>query len=109
MKIIANLFDEPRKKIQHISCYYALQFLQMNFRNLDILELGIASGTSLPEDYHNFMMQVGKDFRELTRVYLENLVDIYLPIENRPEFFICSVGTRADQDDIDVGVRSADK
>jgi hypothetical protein len=109
MRIIANLFDEPRKKIHHISCYYALQFLHMNFRNLDILELGIASGTSLPEDYHNFMMQVGKDFRELTRVYMSNLVDIYLPGQIRPEFFICSVGTRADQDDIDVGIIASDQ
>ncbi len=104
MAIIASLSDDPRTKIQHISCYYALQFLHMNFRNLDILELGIASGLPLPEDYHNFMIQVGRDFRELTRLYLSNLVDIYLPPESRPKFCICSVGTRADQDDLDIGV-----
>jgi len=108
MSIIASLSDDPRTKIQHISCYYALQFLHMNFRNLDILELGIASGTPLPEDYHNFMIQVGRDFRELTRLYLSNLVDIYLPQESRPNFLICSVGTRADQDDLDVGVIAED-
>ena len=108
MKIISSLFAEARKKIHHISCYYALQFLHMNFRNLDILELGIASGTSLPEDYHNFMMQVGKDFRALTSVYLSNLLDIYLPEDKQPEYFICNVGTRADQDDIDIGVIAAD-
>ncbi len=108
MSIIANLSDDTRVKIQHISCYYALQFLHMNFRNLDILELGIASGTPLPEDYHNFMMQVGKDFRELTRIYLSNLMEIYLPGETRPKFFICSVGTRADQDDLDIGVIAED-
>ena len=109
MKIIANLFDESRQKIQHISCYYALQFLHMNFRNLDILELGIASGSPLSEDYHNFMMQVGKDFRELSSVYLNKLIEIYLPGDKRPEFFVCSVGTRADQDDIDIGVIAADE
>jgi len=108
MNTIASLSDDPRTKVQHLSCYYALQFLHMNFRNLDILELGITSGTSFSEDYYNFMIQVGEDFRELTRVYLENLINIYLAPENRPEFFVCSVGTRADQDDIDIGVITAD-
>jgi len=108
MHIISSLSDDPRTKVQHLSCYYAMQFLHMNFRNLDILELGIASGTSLSEDYYNFMIQVGNDFRELTCIYLENLINIYLPAEGRPEFFVCSVGTRADQDDIDIGVITSD-
>ena len=108
MRIIANLSEDSRIKVQHLSCYYALQFLHMNFRNLDILELGIASGATLTDDYYNFMIQVGKDFRELTRVYLENLIEIYLPQKTRPEFFVCSVGTRSDQDDIDIGVITID-
>jgi hypothetical protein len=109
MNIIASISDDQRTKVQHLSCYYALQFLHMNFRNLDILELGIASGSSLSDDYHNFMIQVGEDFRELTRVYLENLISIYLSPEKISDFFICSVGTRADQDDIDIGVITSDK
>ena len=104
MKVISKLSEDPKTKIQHLSCYYALQFLHMNFRNLDILELGIAAGASLTDDYYNFMIQVGEDFRELTCVYLENLVNIYLPPKKRTNFFVCSVGTRADQDDIDIGV-----
>ena len=108
MNVIAHLSDDPRIRIQHLSCYYAIQFLHMNFRNLDILELGIASGTSLIEYYYNFMIQVGEDFRKLTSIYLSNLVDIYLPMNDRSEFFVCSVGTRADQDDIDIGVITAD-
>jgi len=109
MNIIAALSEDSRTKVQHLSCYYAMQFLHMNFRNLDILELGIASGSSLSDDYYNFMIQVGEDFRELTRVYLENLISIYLPMERNSDFFICSVGTRADQDDIDIGVITSDK
>ena len=108
MQIIARLSSDETTKVQHLSCYYALQFLHMNFRNLDILELDIASGGSLPDDYYNFMMQVGKDFRYLTTAYLENLIDVYIGPSERPEFFICSVGTRADQDDIDIGVVTAD-
>jgi hypothetical protein len=55
------------------------------------------------------MIQVGEDFRELTKVYLENLINIYLPLEKGTDFFVCSVGTRADQDDIDIGVITSDK
>ena len=104
MKVISSLAEDSKTKIQHLSCYYALQFLHMNFRNLDILELGIASGASLADDYYNFMIQVGQDFRQLTCVYLENLINLYLPPKKRANFFVCSVGTRADQDDIDIGV-----
>jgi hypothetical protein len=108
MKIIINLSEDDNVKIQHLSCYYSLQFIYLNFRNSDILELEITSGISPTEAYYHFMMQIGNDFRELSRAYIENLLNIYIPKENRPEFFISSVGTRADQDDIDVGIITAD-
>ena len=46
MKIISNLSSDTKTRIRLTSCYYALQFLHMNFRNLDVLELGIASGSN---------------------------------------------------------------
>ena len=109
MKILIQLTKDKNKNIQNLSCYYALQSLHMNFRNLDILELGIVSGDNLTDVYQQFMMQVGIDFRELTKAYLENLLEIYIPKEKQPEFCICSVGTRSDQDDIDLGVITAEK
>jgi hypothetical protein len=108
MRIIADLTDDTNTRVHHLSCYYALQSLYMNLRNLDILELGIASEGTLPEVYHHFMMQIGSDFRELTRLYIQNLLNVYLPQEQQPEFFVCSVGTRSDQDDIDIGIITAD-
>jgi hypothetical protein len=108
MRIISGLTDDTESRVHHLSCYYALQSLYMNLRNLDILELGIASEGTLPEVYHHFMMQIGSDFRELTRLYIQNLLNIYLPQEKQPEFFVCSVGTRSDQDDIDIGIITAD-
>lgn len=108
MKIITNLSPDLKTKVRFTSCYYALQYLHMNFRNLDILELGIASGSNVIEIYRNFITQFGVEFRNLTKIYLDNLLDIFIPKEIRPEFFIISVGTRADQDDIDAGVIIAD-
>ncbi len=108
MGIIASLTADIRTRVQHVSCYYALQFLHMNFRHLDILALGITSGTALTDVYRQFIMNVGRDFRTLTKAYLETLLDIYLPASNREDFIICSVGTRADQDDIDLGIITAD-
>ncbi len=108
MKMISKLSDNKKTKVEFLSCYYALQFLHMNLRNLDILQLGIASGDIHTEIYHRFMMQIGKDFRELTSAYLKNLIDIYMPPGKKPRFFICSVGTRADQDDIDLGIITKD-
>lgn len=108
MKIIATLTDDLTRNVQHVSCYYALQFLHMNFRHQDILALEISSRESLEDVYHRFMMNIGADFRDLTRAYLNTLLNIYLPNRKREDFFICSVGTRADQDDIDVGIITAD-
>jgi len=108
MKIISKLAKDSKTKVRFISCYYALQFLHMNFRNLDILELGITSGVNVSDEYRNFMAQIGNDFRELTGAYLKNLLDIYLPKDLKIEYFLISVGTRADQDDIDIGVITTD-
>ena len=72
MKTIIKLSNDETTNVQNLSCYYALQSLYMNFRNLDILELGIASGDNLTDIYHQFMIQIGYDFRQLSRAYLEN-------------------------------------
>ena len=104
MQIVAELSNDEKKRINLISCYYVLQYLHMHFRNLDVLGLNLASNESQTQAYHNFMMRLGSDFRILTKAYIENLLDIYIPKKNRPEFCISSVGTRADQDDIDIGI-----
>ncbi len=108
MRIIARLTDDRETNVQQLSCYYGLQYLHMIFRNLDILSLGISSEKYAHEVYFRFMMQLGCDFRDLSVQYLSNLLDIYLDPTDRPEFFVCSVGTRADQDDIDVGFVAED-
>ena len=104
MKIIANLPGDTGRRVENLSCYYSLQYLYMIFRNIDILALGIISGETQTEVYHQFLIQFGNDYRILSQAYLENLLHIYLDGTDTPEFFICSVGTRTDQDDIDLGI-----
>lgn len=108
MKIVSRLSSNPQRKIQFLSCYYALQYLFMHFRNLDILDLRIAAEANRTEAYHAFMMQMGYDFRALSKAFMENLLDIHIPKNQRPQFCLCSVGTRADQDDIDIGIITAE-
>ncbi len=104
MRLISQLSREEATRVQDLSCYYALQFLHMNFRHLDILSLGFASDLMPARAYHQFLMHFGSSFRELTTAYIENLLNLYLPKKTRPEFFVISVGTRVDQDDIDLGI-----
>jgi len=108
MTMIAGLSDESQVNVRHVSCYYALQFLHLNFRHQDILTLGISSESTVETVYQQFMMNVGSDFRHLSKAYLKTLLDLYLPDWDRGDFFICGVGTRADQDDIDVGIVTRD-
>lgn len=104
MQVISNLEGDTKHRVENLSCYYALQYLYMIFRNIDILALGIISGETQTEVYHQFLMQFGNDYRKLSQTYLENLLHIYLGGMETPEYFICSVGSRTDQDDIDLGI-----
>ncbi len=108
MELIVRLSDDIQTNVRHVSSYYALQFLHMNFRHQDILTLGISSGATIEMVYQQFMMNVGSDFRNLSRAYMKTLLDLYLPDWDRGDFFVCGVGTRADQDDIDVGIVTRD-
>ena len=109
MNLITALPDKPQIRVQNLSCYYALQYIHMIFRNLDILELGTTAGITSTDVYYKFMMQIGNDFRMLSKAYITNLINIYLADKKVPEFFICVVGTRSDQDDIDFGIVTDDK
>ena len=76
MKLIAGLGEDLQQNVRHVSCYYALQFLHMNFRHQDILTLGLSSDITVETVYQQFMMNVGSDFRELTRAYMKTLLDL---------------------------------
>lgn len=104
MDIILDIGETDKEKLNFLGCYYAAQFLLMNLRAVDILRLNLTSGFKRMTEYRSFMQQIGKKFRNLTGLYMKKLLDLYIDESERPEFAVCSVGTRADQDDIDIGI-----
>lgn len=104
MHLIRAVGKDDKEKRAFLGCYYALQFLHMNFLAVDVLSLNLTFGRNRSNDYRHFMKRIGVSFRELTAVYMENLLDLFLPRKQQPEFVIMGLGTRADQDDIDLGI-----
>jgi len=104
MKVIAELGKSIDEKASLLGCYYSMQFLHMNLRLTDVLHLNLTSTRQRQEVYRDFMIQSGLSFRALTAGYMRQVLDLSVPESSRPEFVICGVGSRSDQDDIDVGI-----
>jgi hypothetical protein len=104
MKLIAAFLEDRETLLEMLGCYYAIQILLMNIKALDVLQLNLSLSADRFRNYHNFLFQTGLDFRLLSGAYMSVLLDIFLPKAHRPDFVACGVGTRVDQDDIDLGV-----
>lgn len=104
MRLIAAFIEDRDTLLEMLGCYYAIQILLMNIKALDVLQLNLSLSADRFRDYHNFLFQTGLDFRLLSGAYMSVLLDIFLPKVQRPDFVACGVGTRVDQDDIDLGV-----
>jgi hypothetical protein len=102
--IISQLGNTVSERLDDLGCYFALQYLQMNLSALDALRLKVTQNEYKSDLYANFMVRIGHDFRRLTGVYMDHLLRMFLPQDNQIDFVILGVGTRADQDDIDVGI-----
>ncbi len=105
MRFITKYIKDRDTSLDILGCYYSLQFLVMNFKAIDVLKLDLF--TSVIDKYNafsSFISRTGNDFRLLSGAYMEILLNIFLPKDNRPDFMLCSVGTRVDQDDIDIGI-----
>ncbi|MBD3376393.1 hypothetical protein GF406_15265 [candidate division KSB1 bacterium] len=104
MRLISQVGGTLDQKLQDLGCYFALQFLQMNLSALDALKLQVTTRQERFPLYKEFMLRVGHDFRKLTAAYMEQLLELFLPPEHHLEYVFLGVGTRSDQDDIDLGV-----
>jgi len=103
IKLISEIGETTEEKLKFLGTYFAIQFLLLNRQAIDLLRMEIiASGNDRLAIYKNFMRNVGDNFRMLTTNYIEELFDIYM--KESPEFAILGVGTKSDQDDIDVGI-----
>lgn len=104
MKLITQIVQDRETKLQLLGCYFSLQFLLMNLKAIDVLQLNFSTLKNRYDVFKTFLLQTGNDFRLLSGAYMKTLLDIFLPKKNRPQFVICGVGTRVDQDDIDLGI-----
>ncbi|OQA14334.1 MAG: PII uridylyl-transferase [bacterium ADurb.Bin363] len=106
MDTIVDVGRNLEEKLNFLGCYYAIQFLNMNLKAVDALsmELVTSKENQRPAIYKAFMRKAGKKFRSLTASYMNTLLYLLMEGEEMPEFAICGVGARADQDDIDVGI-----
>ncbi|MBN1999605.1 hypothetical protein JW935_18770 [candidate division KSB1 bacterium] len=104
MTIIAALGKTSQEKLDDLACYFAFQFLHMNLSALDALMLEAITVERKYQIYQNFMLRVGHDFRRLTSAYMKYVLLIIYPNLNFDNFCFLGVGTRSDQDDIDIGV-----
>jgi len=104
MSVVCQLSSQRDEQLALLGCYFGLQFLRMNIRGIDVLRLDLSAQEDRSRVYRDFMLSMGQKLRRLTGAYMSQLLDLFLPIGQRPEFVICGVGTRADQDDIDLGI-----
>lgn len=104
MGTVAKVGSDLQEKLNDLGTYFALQYLQMHLGALDALILEVRRSESRMAIYKEFMLRIGHDFRALTAAYMEQLLKLFLPEDYFWNFVFLSVGTRSDQDDIDVGV-----
>jgi len=104
MKKIVS-FSSESEILDLLGCYYSLQLILINLKALDVLQLNLSTPKNKYDIYKEFLLTTGNDFRKLSGSYMAVLIDdIFLKNNRDLNFVICGVGTRVDQDDIDVGV-----
>jgi hypothetical protein len=104
MDLVREIGRDETEKLNFLGCYFAFQLLNLNLRAVDVLRLGLSSESNRFSVYRDFMLRMGRDLRRLTGAYMTNLLGLFLAEKDRPDFVICGVGTRADQDDFDLGI-----
>ncbi len=88
-----------------LGCYYSLLLVTMNMNLMDTLEADVKRRPNRTAAYRAMLLESEARFTRLCssliRIFLEMLAETE---PNLPEFVICHVGARRDQDDIDVGI-----
>ena len=103
MGIISGLEVPVKSKLNYLGVYYALKLVQMNIRGIDFLRAQLQLQEPL-KVYEKYMRELGWRFRAVTAAFLDNIMKIHALELEFPDFTLVSVGTRADQDDIDVAI-----
>ncbi len=104
MDVIVGVASDVQEKLTFLGCYYCLQFLRMSLGCIDSLKLSLASSMDRSSVERNFMLKTGTTFRKLSGDYMAKLLDVLLEGKEVPRYAVIGVGTKADLDDIDIGV-----
>ncbi len=104
MDVIRSVSTDEKENLNFLGCYFAIQLLHMKLRTLSVMTMELTAGKPRIDAYRSFLLSVGDRFEQLTSIYMEKLLDIFIAPELRPEFVVFNCGTKADQDDIDIGV-----
>ncbi len=105
LRIVASTAQDTAEKLNLIGTYFALHFLLHNRYAVDQLRMDVLGlHTDRLSIYKKFMLAIGDNFRMLTANYIKELLNIFIDKTDSPEFVILGVGTKSDQDDIDVGI-----
>lgn len=104
MKVVHSIGRDEQEKLAFMATFFALQFLHMNVRALDRLELELSDESGRTRAYRAFLESQASNYQRLNAVYIDNLVHLFLQGKQFPEYTLCVVGTRWDQDDVDVMV-----
>ncbi len=104
MDVVAGVGSDIREQLAFLGCYYCLQFLRMSLGCLDTLKLNLASPMDRSAVERQFMLKTGVTFRTLSGTYMTKLLELFLAGKDVPRYAIIGVGTKADLEDIDVGI-----
>ena len=105
LRIVADVADNDEERLKYIGTYFSLHLLWMNRQLIDMLRMELVhSGQERFSIYKNFMREAGNRFRLLTATYIDELLKILTRGMDTPAYAIMGVGTKSDQDDIDVGI-----
>ena len=104
LRIVADVARNERESLDFMACYYALQLLQGNIIALDKLSLDLADPENVDAAYRAFLRFQDRSSDRLHRGYMSALMERFLADVEHPEYVVCVVGTRYDQDDLDLGV-----
>ncbi|MEO0162418.1 MAG: hypothetical protein ABIL74_09110 [candidate division WOR-3 bacterium] len=105
LRIVANVAEKEEEKLNFMGTYFALHLLWMNRQLIDTLKIELLSqNINKIQFYRQFMHRAGNQFRYLTAAYIEELLQVFKGKNELPRFVIMGVGTKSDQDDIDVGI-----
>jgi len=108
MQAVRSIGADLQEKLDLMATYYSLQLIHMNLLALDRLDLALSDREGRIGPYRHFLESQGANYQRLNAVYIDNLLGLFLADKVYPEFCICVVGTRSDQDDVDILVVHAE-